>query len=130
MQFNAYGNAGIEGTHNGILEFTQRTSVIPKGESVIGTRADFEPEALSALAIVSKKIKITLKVRSFSETITGDVNKAFLPGSDVIIRKGPQCSPGTLLINADKSAADLSKRMIEHLKNPEERMIVTVERVS
>ncbi|MEM4240430.1 MAG: DUF371 domain-containing protein [Candidatus Woesearchaeota archaeon] len=130
MQFNAYGNAGIEGTHKGVLEFTQRTSVIPKGASVVGTRSDFDPEALAALATVSKKIKLTLSVKGITETITGDVNKSFLPGADVIIRKGPQCSPGTLLINADKSAADLSKRMIELLKNPEERMIVTVERLA
>ncbi len=129
MQFNAYGNAGIEGTHTSVLEFTQRTSVIPKGASVVGTRADFEPEALSALAMVSKKIRITLKVKGFTETITGEVNKSFLPGVDVIIRKGAQGSPGTLLINADKSASDLPRKMIELLKNPEERMIVTLERI-
>jgi hypothetical protein len=130
MQFNAYGNAGIEGTHKGVLEFTQRTSVIPKGASVVGTRSDFDPEALAALAIVSKKIKMTLTVKGISETITGDVNKSFLPGSDVIIRKGPQSSPGTIIINSDKAASDLPKKMIEYLKNPEERMIVTVERIS
>ncbi len=130
MQFNAYGNAGIEGTHKGILEFTQKTGVIPKGDSVIGTRADFEPEAVSALALVSKKLKITLKVRSYVETITGDSNASFMPGSDIIVRKGPQRSPSTLIVNADKSAGDLPKKIIELLKNPEERMIVTVERIS
>jgi hypothetical protein len=130
MQFNAYGHAGIEGTHKSVLEFTQKTAVIPKGDSVIGTRSDFQPDAVSALAQVSKKLMITLKVRSYSETITGECNMGFMPGNDIIVRKGPQMSPSTLIVNADKSAGDLSKKMIELLKNPEERMIVTVERVA
>lgn len=130
MQFNAYGHAGIEGTHKGILELTQKTAVIPKGDSVVGTRADFQPDAVSALAQVSKKLMITLKVRSYSETITGECNMSYSPGSDIIVRKGPQRSPSTLIINSDKSAGDLPKKMIELLKNPEEKVIVTVERVA
>jgi hypothetical protein len=130
MQFNAYGNAGIEGTHKGVLEFTQKTGVIPKGDAIVGTRTDFEPDAVSALAQVSKKLKITLKVRTYTETITGDCNTGYMPGSDIIVRKGPQRSPSTLIINSDKSAADLPKKMMELLKNPEERIIVTLERLA
>jgi hypothetical protein len=129
MQFNAYGHAGIEGTHKGILEFTQKTGVIPKGDSVIGTRADFKPDDVSALAQVSKKLMVTLKVRSYTETITGECNTSYSPSSDIIVRKGPQRSPSTLIVNADKSATDLPKKMIELLKNPEERIIVILERV-
>jgi hypothetical protein len=130
MQFNAYGHAGIEGTHKGVLELTQKTGVIPKGDSVIGTRSDFQPDAVSALAQISKKLKITLKVKSYVETITGDCNMGFLPGNDIIIRKGPQMSPSTLIINADKSAGDLSKKMIELLKSPEEHIVVIIERLA
>ena len=129
MQFNAYGHAGIEGTHKGVLELTQKTGVIPKGDSVIGTRSDFQPDAVSALAQVSKKIKMTLNVRTYSETITGESNSGFVPGNDIIVRKGPQRSPSTLIINADKSAGDLSKKMIELLKSPEEHIVVILERV-
>ncbi len=130
MQFYAFGHAGIEGTHKGIFEFTQKTGVIPKGDAIIGTRAHFEPDAISALAQVSSKIKITLQVRTYTETIVGDTNKSYAPGSDIIVRKGPQRSPSTLVINADKAACDLNKKMIELLKNPEERMTVTLERLS
>jgi hypothetical protein len=130
MQFNAYGHAGIEGTHKGVLELTQKTGVIPKGDCVIGTRSDFQPDAVSALAQVSKKLKITLQVKSYVETITGDCNMGFLPGSDIIIRKGPQRSPSTLIVNADKSAGDLSKKMIELLKSPEEHIVVIIERLA
>jgi hypothetical protein len=130
MQFNAYGHAGIEGTHKGVLELTQKTGVIPKGDSVIGTRSDFQPDAVSALAQVSKKLKITLKVKSYVETITGECNMGFMPGNDIIIRKGPQMSPSTLIVNADKSAGDLSKKMIELLKNPEEHIVVILERLA
>jgi len=129
MQFNAYGHAGIEGTHKGVLELTQKTGVIPKGDCVIGTRSDFQPDAVSALAQVSKKIKMTLNVRTYSETITGESNSGFVPGNDIIVRKGPQRSPSTLIINADKSAGDLSKKMIELLKSPEEHIVVILERV-
>ncbi|MEM2916260.1 MAG: DUF371 domain-containing protein [Candidatus Woesearchaeota archaeon] len=129
MEFIAYGHAGIEGTHKRILEFTQKTAVIPKGQSVIGTRANFDPEAISALTQISKKLKLTIKVRNYAEEIIGDANQGFIPGSDIIVRKGPQRSPSTLLINANKAAGDLNKKLIELLKNPEEKIIVTLERL-
>lgn len=130
MEFIAYGHSGIEGTHKGILEFTQKTAVIPKGQSVIGTRANFDPEAISALTQISKKLKLTIKVRNYTEEIIGDANQGFIPGSDIIVRKGPQMSPSTLLINANKAARDLNRKMIELLKNPEEKIIVTLERLN
>jgi hypothetical protein len=129
MQFMAYGHAGIEGTHLAMFEFTQHASVIPKGESVIGTRSDFDPEALAALVIVTKKIKMTLTAKTYTETIIGEANKEFMPGPEVIVRKGNNPSPHTLMLNADKAAADFSRKFIETLKNPETHLVVQVERL-
>lgn len=129
MQFTAYGHANIEGTHKTTLEFTQHASVTPKGDCIVGTRANFDPAALAALAQVSKKIKITLSAKTYTDVITGDVNPGFVPGPEAVIRKTGFASPRTLLINADKSAADLSRKLIAVLKNPEEALTVTVERL-
>lgn len=129
MEFVAYGHPGIEGTHKTVLELTQQAGVIPKGDRVIGTRAAFDPEALAALAQVSRKLRITLRTRNFTETVTGDANPSYEPGPDLIIRKDTMFSPGTLVFNADKAAADLPKHFLEALKDPKEHVTVVVERL-
>ncbi len=129
MQFVAYGHQLIEGTHKTTFEITQHTSVTPKGDCIIGTRAAFDPDALAALAQVSKKLKITLKTKSYTETIIGESNPAFSPGPEVVIRKTDFISPRTLVIKADKAAADLPRHFIEALKDPKESLTVTVERL-
>lgn len=130
MQFVAYGHTGIEGTHKTLFELTQRTSVMPKGDCIIGTRANFDATALAALAQASQKLKMTLKVRNYTEVIIGDSNAQFSPGTDVVIRKTDFLSPQTLIINADKAAADFSRPFVALLKNPEEHIDVTVERLN
>jgi hypothetical protein len=129
MQFVAYGHQLIEGTHKTTFEITQHTSVTPKGDCIIGTRAAFDPEALAALAQVSKKLEITLKTKSYSETITGEANNHFVPGPEIVIRKNAIVSPHTLVVKADKAAADLPRHFIEALKNPEEQVTVIIERI-
>ena len=129
MQFTAYGHANIEGTHKTTLEFTQHTSVTPKGDCIIGTRADFDAEAIAALAQVSKRLKITLQTRGSSVVIIGESNKNFVPSPEIVIRKTDFVSPRTLVLKADKAAADLPRPMIQTLKNPEEHLTVIVERL-
>lgn len=129
MQFFAYGHANIEGTHKTTFELTQHTSVTPKGDCVIGTRAAFDADALAALAQVSRRLKITLKVRSYAETIVGEANRSFVPGPEVVIRKTDFISPRTLVLKADKSAADFSRQFVNALKDPKEQLTVIVERL-
>jgi len=128
MQFVAYGHANIEGTHKTTFEITQHASVTPKGDCVIGTRAAFEADAIAGLAQVSKRLKITLKAGMYSETIVGDSNPAFVPGPDIVVRKTDFVSPRTLVMNADKAAADFSRKFVDALKNPETHVDVTIER--
>jgi hypothetical protein len=129
MQFTAYGHANIEGTHKTTFELTQHTAVTPKGDCIIGTRAGFDPAALAALAQVSKKLKMTLKARNYTEVIVGDSNPQFAPGAEVVVRKTDFVSSRTLMLNADKAAADFARPFVALLKNPEEHLDVTVERL-
>jgi hypothetical protein len=130
MEFLAYGHAGIEGTNKSALEITQLTNVIPKGDVVIGTRSNFDPAAVAALAQVSKKLKITLRAGRHTEVITGDCNPKYSPGQSLIVRKQGTATGQTLIMNADKAAADLSRALITQLKNPETHLIVLLERLA
>lgn len=129
MQLVAYGHKNIEGTHKNALAITQQASVIPRGDQVIGTRARFDPEAIAALTRVARKLKITLKTHTHEVTITGEANPHYLPGSEIIIRKDTTRTPSTIIIKADKSAADLPRKIIETLKNPQEKLTIVIERV-
>ena len=129
MQFFAYGHANIEGTHKTTFELTQHTSVTPKGDCIIGTRAAFDADALAGLAQVSKRLKITLKARSYSEIIVGESNRSYVAGPELVIRKTDFVSPRTLVINADKAASDFARNFVLALKDPKEQLTVTVERL-
>ncbi len=52
-----------------------------------------------------------------------------MPGPDIAIRKTGIVSPRTLVLNADKAAADLPQHFIEALKDPKEHLTVIIERL-
>lgn len=128
MEFTCYGNAQIEGTNKHFFEIIQAASVIPKGDCVVGTRANYDAEAIKALLQVANKLRIILKTKDWEEVVNALPNKSFLPGPELVIRKTDQTTPGTIAINADKAAADFSKEFVEAIKKPEEQITVKIER--
>ena len=56
MEFEAYGNINIEATNTSVIQLTQSTSIIPKGDRVIGSRAAFDPDGVAGLAQISKRL--------------------------------------------------------------------------
>jgi hypothetical protein len=73
-------------------------------------------------------VQITLKIvaGTYFEVVTGEgCNKLeFLDERDIVIRKSDFISERTLMINADKSAADLDRGLIANLKRSEDIVIM------
>ncbi|MFA5141346.1 MAG: DUF371 domain-containing protein [Candidatus Woesearchaeota archaeon] len=124
--FYAFGHENIQGKHRNTFEFTTDKELTLDGDCIIGVRAEFDQEKIKPF-LNSKKLKMILKVRAHKEEICFIPNPSFSSSHEIVIRIGEFLSDRTLGTRADKPSLYLDRKMIELMKNPEERMEVTIE---
>ena len=128
MQFTAHGHKNILATHKTTIEFTKDKDLTKDGNCIVGVGANFNSEEIKPL-LKSDRIKITIKAGDSKEEIIAKPNKGFNSEKEMVIRFGDFLSARTLAINADKSAKYLDRRLIEKLKNPEQKIVVVIEQI-
>ena len=67
-----------------------------------------------------------MKAGDFSEEIRCEINPNFNDDEEIVIRKSDFISKRTLGINADKAAVDLNKEFIKLMKNPNQKLIISL----
>jgi len=129
----AKGHRNIQGTHKSTLEITKDNKLSEKGECIIAVSAD------KALADLSQALKGGLRKKN-SEMIMVfeaggivEVVNAFGSGqlilthpTDIVVRKSSYICSRTLAIEADKAAWDLSRKLVEKLRDPKQKVKVTL----
>jgi len=118
-EFNAYGHENITSKHKTTLEFTKDSSLTLNGDCIVGVKADFSLPLLKKFirSLKNKNIKILIKVNNLKEEINAEINPDFNDDKEIVIRKSNFIDKRTFAINADKSAFDLNKELIDHLKD-------------
>ncbi|MBW2984188.1 DUF371 domain-containing protein [Candidatus Woesearchaeota archaeon] len=124
--FSAYGRKNITAKHKTTLEFTKDKEVTKKGDCIVGAKADFDLKSIKKFIKNKKKIRIKIKAGDFCEEIRCEVNPNFGDSKEIVIRKSDFISKRTLGINANKAAADLNKKIIELLKNPNQKLLISL----
>ncbi|MEM2970895.1 MAG: DUF371 domain-containing protein [Candidatus Bathyarchaeia archaeon] len=129
----AYGHKNIQATHKTTFEITREPQLSKKGDCIIAVSAD------KALADLNVKFKDCLRRENAEITVIIEAGgltefvKAF--GSpqlilthpmDIVVRKSVYICSRTLAIKADKSAFDLSRILVEKLRNPMQKVMVTL----
>ena len=129
----AYGHENIQAKHRTTFEITKEKEVSKRGDCIIAVSAD------KSLRDLSPKFKETLKNENMQLTILIEVGgemeivKAF--GSpkltlnhptDIVVRKSGYVCNRTLAIKADKAAKDFSRKLVEKLKNPKQKVKITL----
>jgi hypothetical protein len=130
---SGYGHANIHATHKTTLEFTKEKHLSKKGDCIIAVAAD------KAIADLSPKLKANLRKPKAKLTILieagGIAEQVQAQGSgklilshptDAVIRKSEYVCSRTLAVRADKAANDLSRELVEKLKNPEQKVKMTL----
>ncbi|MDK2789801.1 MAG: uncharacterized protein PWP15_308 [Methanothermococcus sp.] len=122
----AKGHPNVQSTHKTTLEITKEDYLTPTGDCIIGICADksmidFSEEFKNELR-KSDKIIVEIIVGDLKETIIGKGHKDLILNhpTDIVIRKSNFICPRTLMIEADKSAKDLNREIVERLKNGDE----------
>ncbi|HJX02337.1 MAG TPA: DUF371 domain-containing protein [Candidatus Bathyarchaeia archaeon] len=129
----AYGHENIQATHTTTLEITKDKHLTKNGDCIIAIAAN------KSLADLSSKFKETLRVKNATLTIRieagGMVEEIKASGSshlglthptEIVVRKSDYISNRTLAIRADKASYDLSKKLVDKLKNPNQKVKITL----
>jgi len=127
----ARGHQNISAKHRSTFQITTEHTITKRADCIIAVSAD---KGVSGLSKEFKKaakrdnVGITLKIVAGTrfEVVTGvGCNKLTLTDAkDIVIRKSDFVSERTLMINANKSAADLDRELIANLRTPEDIAII------
>ena len=125
----ARGHPNIRGTHQTTFMITRDLDVGPRGDCIIGVKAEMGasdlPEELKALLRSGRGVLIRITAGGLEETVRarGHPELGLDHPNDLVVRKSRFLCRRTVAIEADKAAGDLSRRLVHLLRNPN----VTVE---
>ena len=127
--FTAWGHENITGRHKRTLEFTKESELSLQGDCIIGVNANFSVYDLKELINEGEKMKMVITADDISDEVVFDANKGFDDDKEIVVRMGDFSSDRTFGLRADKACNDLKKELIEKLKNPEQRIDVSITNV-
>lgn len=127
----AHGHPLISSTHKSTFEVTKDEHLTERGDCIIAVGADkgavdLNPAFKKLARRNGSEITITIRVDGLEETIKarGSRRLTFTDPKDLVVRKSRYTCGRTIAIEADKAAVDLSRSLVERLKNPEQRVEV------
>ena len=129
----AFGHENILSTHETTLEITKETHLTKRGSCIIAVKAtkgllDLPPEFKEAARKENAKMTITIEADSAKEVINAQGSPHLLLShpTDFVIRKSDYVCGRTLAVKADKAACNLSRQLVEKLRNPCQKVKITL----
>ena len=128
-----YGHKNIQATHKTTFEFTKDTHLSKKGDCIVAVAADKALADLSAefkekLLKPHAKLVILIEAGGIIEQVNahGSPRLILTHPTDMVVRKSDYVCSRTLAVHADKAAQDLPKALVEKLKNPQQKVKITL----
>jgi len=113
--------------------FTKETCVSKRGDCIVAVATDRSLAELNnqfkdALKKPKAKVTIIIEAGDTKESITaaGSSNLILNHPTDIVIRKSNYVCNRTLAVSAEKASIDLSRGLVEKLKDPKQRIKVTL----
>lgn len=129
----SYGHENIQATHKTTLEFTKNQYLSKKGDCIVAVAtdkalADLTAEFKEKLRKPHAKLTITIEADGITEQVNarGSPQLILTHLTDMVIRKSDYVCSRTLAVHADKAAQELSRDLVEKLKNPEQKVEITL----
>jgi len=123
----AYGDPNIRATHKTTIEITKDDHLTERGDCILGIRADRGLKDIKNFldSHKGKKLIVEFTVDDLSDRVTGylDPRLSFLDARDIVIRKSSYICKRTLMINADKSAAEIDRSIVRKLREGKELIV-------
>ena len=132
----ARGHRNVQSTHKSTLEITKDDTLSKRGDCIIAVSADkvladLSPQFKESLRGENSEITILIEAGGITETVNayGDPRLILSHPTDMVVRKSSHICSRTLAIKADKAACDLSRELVERLKNREQIKITLTVKV-
>ena len=131
-----YGHPNVRSLHAKTIEITKDEHLTPRGDCIIGVRANKAcanlDEALkhrlkSNSAVV--RIEIIVANESFLITGMGDNRLSMLNPYDIVIRRTNFACPRTMSVLCNKASSEVPRKMVERLQDRDTKGVfrITVE---
>ena len=128
-----YGHENIQATHKTTFEITKEAQLSRRGDCIIAvsvnkTMTDFSSEFKENLHKEKAKIMILIEAGDAAEVVNafGSPRLILTHCTDMVVRKSNYICNRTLAIQADKAACDLSRKLAEKLRNPKQKVKITL----
>ena len=125
----AYGHENIQATHKTTLEITREKHLTKNGDCIIAVAADkglidLSPKFKETLRRKDATLAIRIETGGVVEEIkaSGSSHLVLIHPTEIVVRKSDYISNRTLAIRADKASFDLPKRLVDKLKNPNQKV--------
>lgn len=129
----AKGHENITATHQTTLEITKDTHLTRMGNCIIAVGADKAIQDLNIefrknLAKDASRLTLLIEAGGITETVVayGSSNLMLEHPSDIVVRKGTYICDRTLAIRADKAARELSRELVNQLRNSKQKVKITL----
>jgi hypothetical protein len=129
----AFGHENIKSTNKTTFEFTKEEHLTPQGDCIVAVSAtkgavDLSPEFKKTACKPDARIEIRIAVNGEVETVKAQGHPAltFSHLTDLVVRKSDYVCGRTLAIGADRAACDLSRKLIEKLRNSKQKAEITL----
>lgn len=129
----ANGHSNVQATNKTTLEITKEAQLSRMGDCIIAVSADKAMLDLSSrfkenLCRENVKIKVLIEAGESVEVVNafGTSQLVLTHPTDMVVRKSNYICSRTLAIQADKAAYDLSRKLAERLKDPKQKVKITL----
>jgi uncharacterized protein len=131
-----YGHPNVRSLHSKSIEITKDGYLTPKGDCIIGIKAnkactDLEESIRRGLKSSSAIVKIEVIVgdESFNIKGRGDERLTMLNPQDIVIRRTNFVCPRTMSVLCDKASSDMPRELVRLLQHQEQKGIfrITIE---
>jgi len=129
----ARGHPRILATHRTTFELTKDEHLTERGDCIVAVRStkgakDLSPEFQRLARNDSARITVIVAADGRREISIGRGKKqlSFTHPSDLVVRKSGFVCGRTLMTHSNKSASDFSRSFIERLRDPNERIDITL----
>lgn len=133
VTINALGHPNIRATHRSTVEVTKEKHLSEAGDCVIAVSADkglkdLDREFLDLLRSDSATIAVQFQTDGIVDAVhaLGGSRLILTHPHDMVVRKSDYVSERTLAVKADKAAIDLSRDLVTRLKNPMQKVQITL----
>ncbi len=130
---HARGHQNITSHNKTTLEITKENHLTKRGDCIISIAADkaardLSPDFKRLAQNEEARITVAIEVSGEVEVVKayGSPQLSFTHPTDLVVRKSDYTCGRTLAVRADKTAKDLSKRLVKKLQNPRQRVKVTL----